>query len=110
MGDVLFLAKNYPNVALNLCWVFIIDPLYAQEMIQRAIVTLPQSKIHAFGGDYEDIPEFAAGHLRLAREVLCAALCERVESGWLDEDAALDIARAYLFDNPNAFFGLGLEA
>jgi predicted TIM-barrel fold metal-dependent hydrolase len=108
MGDLLFLAKNYPNVALNLCWLYMIDPLYAQEMLKRAIMSVPQHKIHGFGGDYEDMPEYAAAHLRLAREVICAALADLVESGWLKEEQALESARAFLFDNPDQFFGLGL--
>ena len=42
------------------------------------------------------------------REVISAALAELVESGWLDESQAVAAARAFLFDNPNQFFGLGL--
>ena len=33
MGDLLFVAKNYPNVALNLTWLYIIDPIYAQQLL-----------------------------------------------------------------------------
>ena len=54
MGDILFLAKNYPNVSLNLCWLHMIDPLYALQMMERAVMTLPHSKMHGFGGDYLD--------------------------------------------------------
>jgi len=31
MGEILFLAKNYPNVHIDLCWVNIIDPYYLEE-------------------------------------------------------------------------------
>jgi len=109
MGDLLFVAKNYPNVALNLTWLYIIDPLYAQRLLERAVMTVPHSKIHAYGGDYTDIPERAVAHLKLARHVIAAALANHVEKGWLDEEQAQAIARHWFFDNPRRFFALADE-
>ena len=94
MGDTLFVAKNYPNVALNLTWLYIIDPLYAQRLLERAVMTVPHSKIHAFGGDHLDIPERVLAHLKLARHVIAAALANLVEMGWLDEEQAAIHRRA----------------
>jgi hypothetical protein len=84
LGPLLFLGKNYPNVALDLCWLPIIDPLYAEELLRRAVVTIPHSKIHGFGGDYVDAPEYSVAHLAVAREVIAAALADLVERGWLE--------------------------
>ena len=109
MGDILFLAKNYPNVALNLTWLYIIDPIYAQNMLERAVMTVPHCKIHAFGGDYTDLPERALAHLKLARHVIAAALTNLVEKGWLSEAEAQGIARQWLYDNPVRFFGLDCD-
>ena len=108
MGPLLFLGKNYPNVALDLCWLQIIDPLYAEELLKRAVVTIPHTKIHGFGGDYVDAPEYSAAHLTIAREVIASALADLVERGWLDEAQAVSIAADWLFNNPNRFFRLGL--
>ena len=108
MGPLLFLGKNYPNVALDLCWLQIIDPLYAEELLRRAVVTIPHTKIHGFGGDYVDAPEYSAAHLTIAREVIASALADLVERGWLDEAQAVSIAADWLFNNPNRFFRLGL--
>lgn len=108
MGPLLFLGKNYQNVALDLCWLPIIDPLYAEELLERAVVTLPHSKIHAFGGDYVDAPEYSVAHLAVARAVIASALADLVERGWLDEEQAMRIAADWLFNNPNGFFKLGL--
>ena len=108
MGPLLFLGKNYPNVALDLCWLQIIDPLYAEELLRRAVVTIPHTKIHGFGGDYVDAPEYSAAHLTIARAVIASALTDLVERGWLDEAQAVRIAADWLFNNPNRFFGLGL--
>lgn len=108
MGDLLFVAKNYPNVALNLTWLYIIDPLYAQQLLERAVMTVPHSKIHAYGGDHLDIPERALAHLKLAKHVIAAALANLVEKGWLDEEQAQSIAGQWFFDNPNRFFALDI--
>ena len=109
MGDMLFLTKNYPNVVLNFAWLHIIDPLYAKEMLERAVVSVPHSKVHGFGGDYHDLPEYCAAHLKIAREVIASSLADLVERGWLQEDEALDVAADWLFNNPNQFWKLGFE-
>lgn len=109
MDDLLFLIKNYPNAALDCCWLPIIDPLYAEEMLERAVVTVPHVKVHGFGGDFVDTPEYSAAHLKIARHVIASALADLVERGWLEEGEALSIAADWLFNNPNQFFRLGCE-
>lgn len=108
MDDLLFLGKNYPNVCLDLCWVNMIDPLYAQELLKRAVMTVPHAKIFGFGGDYFTSPEFSVMHLGMARKVIASALADLVESGWLEEEAATRIAADWLYNNPNHFYQLGL--
>jgi hypothetical protein len=110
LGDLLFLGKNYPNVAIDCCWLHIIDPDYAAELLERSVLTLPHTKVHGFGGDYGDVPEFVAGHLQIARENIARVMTRLVERGWLDEEQALSLAADWLFNNPNRFFKLGLEA
>ncbi len=109
LGDLLFLGKNYPNVALDCCWLHIIDPDYAAELLERSVLTLPHTKVHGFGGDYGDVPEFVAGHLQIARENIAGVLTHLVERGWLEEEEALSLAADWLFNNPNRFFKLGFE-
>ncbi len=107
LGDLLFLGKNYPNVSLDLCWLHIIDPAYAIELMERAVQTMPHTKIHAFGGDYGDTPEYSAAHLHIARQNVAAALTNLIEGGWLEEEQAVAIAKDWFFNNPNRFFNLG---
>jgi len=109
LGDLLFLGKNYPNVALDCCWLHIIDPDYASELLERAVLTLPHTKVHGFGGDYGDVPEYVAGHLKLSRENIAGTLTRLVERGWLTEEQALSLAADWLFNNPNRFFRLGFD-
>jgi hypothetical protein len=109
LGDLLFLGKNYPNVSLDLCWLHIIDPDYASELLERAVLTLPHRKVHGFGGDYGDVPEYVAGHLQIARENIAGTLAHLVERGWLGQEEAFTLAADWLFNNPNRFFKLGFE-
>ena len=108
LGDLLFLGKNYPNVFLDLCWLHIIDPLYAIQMLKSSVMTVPHNKIHAYGGDYSDAPHFSAAHLELARRNIAAALSDLIQMGWMEEEQALILAADWLYNNPNRFFKLGL--
>lgn len=106
MGELLFLAKNYPNVWINLCWVQIIDPLYSIELMKRALVTVPHSKIIAFGGDTR-CPELAVGYLDITLDNLAYALTDMIENCWLNMKEARQISADWLFNNPNRLFKLG---
>jgi hypothetical protein len=109
MGDFLFVGKNYPNVSLNLSWVYMVDPIYARELLKRSVLTVPHTKIHGFGGDYILAPEFVAAHLNLGREVIAGALADLVDTDWIEEKDAIHIAVDWLYNNPNVFYELGLQ-
>jgi len=109
LGEYLFLGKNYPNVHLDLCWLHIIDPVYAKNLLSEGLTAVPHGKFHAFGGDYGDNILHAAAHLAIARDVVAAALAEQVEYRWIGEGEALQIAADWLFNNPNEFFKLGYD-
>jgi len=108
MDEYLFLGKNYPNVWLDLCWTQTIDPLYSIELMKRAVMTVPHSKVFAFGGDTSNI-EWAVGYLVMARDNVACALSELIDSGWLKMDEAKQIAADWLFNNPNRIFKLGFK-
>lgn len=109
MGEYLYLGKNYPNVHLDLCWLHIIDPVYARDLLSEGLGAVPHGKFHAFGGDYGDEILHAVAHLAIARDVVAEALAEQVERRWIDEAQALQIAADWFYNNPNEFFNLGLE-
>lgn len=104
MGESLFLGKNYPNVNLDMCWVHTIDPLYSVEFLKRAIMTVPHSKILGFGGDSAFEPQI--GYLIQAKDNIAIALSDLIDSGWLDMEAAINIARDILYENPQRVFSL----
>ena len=107
-GDLLYLAKNYPNVCIDLCWANIIDPIYCQRMLKQAVSAVPHGKIHGYGSDYGGQVDRAWAHAAIARDNIAIALSELIEDEWFGLDEAKEIAQAWLFDNPNRFFRLGL--
>lgn len=107
MGEALALAKNFQNVWLDLCWLYIISPSAAGRMLHEAIETVPANKILAFGGDFI-IPEGAYGHSVMARRVVSRVLTEKVEDGYLAEEEAAALARRILRENAAALFKLDL--
>jgi len=108
-GELLYLAKNYPNVHIDACWLNIIDAYYAKRLFANSITAIPHTKIHGFGADYGDIPEYAVSHLLMAKEVISAGLAEMVDIGWLTEKEAIKIAVDWLFNNPNEWYKLGFN-
>jgi uncharacterized protein len=109
MGEFLYLGKNHPNVALDLCWATFIDAYYSKNLLCDALTVVPHGKIHLFGADTGDYVEYAVAHLELTKDVLAAALGEMVERQWITEKESMTIAADWLYNNPNEFFNLGLE-
>ncbi len=109
-GELLYLGKNYPNVAIDFCWANIIDPVYCQNMFKQALSCVPHGKIHGYGSDFGGTPDRAWAHASIARDNIAIALSDMVEIDYLGLDDAKEVARAWLFDNANAFFRLGLES
>ncbi len=104
-GRARALAKNFPNVYLDLCWLPIISPHAYVRVLHEAIETVPLTKIFAFGGDFI-IPEGAYGHSVIARRAVARVLTEKVEEGELTEEEAIGVAERILRDNPAALYNL----
>jgi len=108
--ELVYLGKNYPNVSLDFCWANIIDPVYCQDTFKRILASVPHGKIHAFGSDYGGSADRAWAHAQIARDNIAIALADMVRMEYMDLDAAKQVARAWLFDNPNTFFRLEAQA
>ena len=108
-GELLYLGKNYPNVALDFCWANIIDPIYCQNLFKQALSSVPHGKIHGYGSDVGgNAVENAWAHAQIGRDNIAIALSDLVEIEYIDLDEAKEIAYAWLFGNANDFFRLGL--
>ena len=108
MDEYLFLGKCYPNVCLDLVYAHGLDPLYCVELIKRAVMTIPHSKIFAFGGDTGAVEWVAAG-LKIAKDNVAVAFAELIDSGWITMAEAKQMAMDWFFNNPNEFYKLGFD-
>jgi predicted TIM-barrel fold metal-dependent hydrolase len=106
--ELMFLAKNYPNVTVDFCWANIIDPVYCQRLFQRALSCVPHGKVHAYGSDFGGHADRAWAHASIARDNVAIALSAMLDMEYLGMDDAKAVARQWLFENPNGFFRLGL--
>lgn len=105
-GEALFLAKNYPNVAIDFCWANIIDPVYCRRMFAQALSSVPHGKIHGYGSDYGGAADLAWAHAEIARDNIAAALADLVDEDYLGLDDARAVARMWMHDNAAEFFRL----
>lgn len=115
-GEMLFLCKNYPNVAIDFCWANMIDPVYCQNMFRQALSSVPHSKIHGYGSDFgaHKYPpgggyvDHAWAHADIARENIAIALSDMVECDYFYLADAKEVAQAWLYKNASEFYRLGV--
>ncbi len=105
-GELTTLAKNFPNVYADLCWMYIISPYAARRVLSEWIETVPSNKIFGFGGDYV-IVEGAYAHARMARDNIARVLAEKVQEHYFSPSEAVEFARRILRDNPLEVFNIG---
>ncbi len=99
------LAKNFPNVFIDLCWDYVISPSYSIRNLHEWLETVPSNKIMAFGGDYS-VVELVYSHAVMARRCITEVLIEKVRSGYMTEAEALGIAKKILRTNALRVFKL----
>ena len=97
-GELSAVAKNFPNVYIDMCWLYVISPSYSERYLHEWLETVPASKIMAFGGDYLNI-ENTFAHLLFAKQVVTNVLVDKVKSGYFSEAEAKEIAQMILHDN-----------
>jgi hypothetical protein len=99
------LAKNFPNVFIDMCWGHIISPEAARRALAEWLDAVPANKISAFGGDYCFV-DGVYGHQELARRNVARTLAGKVADGDFYLDRAREIAQWLFVDNPCRLFRL----
>jgi predicted TIM-barrel fold metal-dependent hydrolase len=99
------LAKNFPNVFIDMCWAHIVSPEASVRALEEWLDAVPYNKISAFGGDYA-VVDAVYGHQVLARRNVSRALGRKIIEGCFDVETARVIARRLLYDNPMEIFRL----
>jgi predicted TIM-barrel fold metal-dependent hydrolase len=97
-AELIALAKHYPNVYIDMCWAWSIDPYSACDTLRRVIHAVPASKVFAFGGD-TSWPAAAVAYAAQARTWLTRALTDEVKDGLLAEREAIALATRLMRDN-----------
>ncbi|MEE2709448.1 MAG: amidohydrolase family protein, partial [Gemmatimonadota bacterium] len=86
--EMVAIAKHYPNVWVDLCWAWSIDPFSSCDFVRRFIHAVPRNKLFAFGGD-TTWPTSSVGYAIQARKWLTRALEAEVMSGDMTERQAI---------------------
>ncbi|HTF21111.1 MAG TPA: amidohydrolase family protein [Chryseolinea sp.] len=97
-GELSAIAKAFPNVHLDLTWVYVLSPSFSERFLHEWLETIPASKITGFGGDYGNV-ENVLGHLLFAKQIIANVLVAKVKDGYFSETEAKNIARMLLYDN-----------
>lgn len=102
-GECAVLAKTFPNVHADFCWMHIVSPTAARSALHEMLDMVPPNKIFGFGGDYR-YPELSYAHLVMARRNIATVLAERVESRRCSETEAVELGRWLMLDNAARLF------
>lgn len=101
--EFIALAKHYPNVSIDLCWAWIINPAAGVRFVKEFLLSAPANKLFTFGGDYIPV-ELIYGHSCIARQGLAQALAELVEEGWIAEEEAPALIERLMRGNAHETF------
>jgi uncharacterized protein len=103
--EIISIAKHYPNVWVDLCWAWSINPYSSTEFVRRFLHAVPANKLFAFGGDTM-WPTAAVAYSKQARKGLHRALEAEVEAGDLTEVEAIALAHRLMRENQYACFDI----
>ncbi|MEM4140345.1 MAG: amidohydrolase family protein [Nitrososphaeria archaeon] len=105
--ELAVLAKNFPNVYVDLCWLHAVSSSSAKYALNELLDMVPANKIIGFGGDYKHV-EGVYGHSRLARKNVAEVLQDKVDRGRYSLEEAKNIAKMLLYNNLLEVFKLGI--
>lgn len=106
--EVVALAKHYPNVYVDLCWAWSIDPYSTGDFVRRCIHAVPANKLFVFGGD-TSWPTAAVAYAHQARHWLTRTLQAEVDHGLLTEGEAIALASRFMHQNQADCFRLAAK-
>jgi len=104
MQELALMAKYFPNVYLDGCWLAHITPAGYKRGLDEWIELLPGNKIFAWGGDH-GILEHSYASLMLAKDLIAEVLAAKVASGYFPLKTALTLAEKILGGNAIRVYG-----
>ncbi len=104
-SELIAIAKHYPNVWVDLCWAWSIDPYSSFDFVRRFIHAVPINKLFAFGGDTQ-WPTSAYAYSVQTRKWFTHVLQTEIKEGFLNEKQALSIAHRLMEKNQKDCFDI----
>ena len=99
------IAKNYPNVYPDMCWVWAMNPSESERTLAEWLDGIPFNKIFAFGSD-TSLPWCSVGYSIQARLGIARVLEEKKRKGYFSETTAKEVAAAIMLQNGEHFHRL----
>ncbi len=99
------IGKQFPNVWLNMCWMWAMNPATAERALDSWLACVPHTKILGYGGDTGN-PVCEYGYAQQAREGIARVLSRRIERGDFSPAEAREVATAILLENGCRLHGL----
>jgi hypothetical protein len=99
------IAKSYPNVYPDMCWVWAINPTESERTLGEWLDGVPFNKIFAFGAD-TSLPWCEAGYSIQARLGIARVLEEKIRKGLFSRATAEEVASAIMLRNGEQFYGV----
>ncbi|MBT3380019.1 MAG: amidohydrolase family protein [Lentisphaerae bacterium] len=99
------LGKHYPNVWLNMAWMYVISMAASRRVLEEWIDLVPGYRLLGFGSDV-NFPEMIYGHLAMARSCVADVLAGKVAQDFLSEEEAVSLGRRMFRDNGLELYGI----
>lgn len=106
--EIGMLAKHWPNVWLNMCWMYVITMEGSRQSLNEWIDLVPGERLLGFGSDVGS-PEFIYAHLIMARSCIADVLSQKVERDFLSKRVAIDLIYKMLRENAITLYGLSKD-
>ena len=99
------MGKEFPNVWLNLCWAWTMNPVTSEQALDSWLASVPYTKIFGYGGDTGS-PICEYGYAQQARIGIARVLERWIARGAMSLADAQEVAAAIMLHNGCAFHGL----
>jgi len=99
------LAKSYPNVYIDTCWLVVLNPEYLRESLAQWLHYVPLSKI-TMGNDSTSI-EMATGSSLISKTILMESLDRHFSAWYVGEQKKMDIVYDFMHNNAVDVYGYG---
>jgi hypothetical protein len=97
------IGKAFPNVYLDMCWAWSMDPVGMERTLDEWLSIVPNSKLCAFGGD-TGLPFAMLGYAVQARRGIANVLERKLATGEYDLPTAQHVARRIMHANAQELY------